>query len=378
MGKATIFVVLAIMLGSNAVLFETKRTSIETDEEQHTRQAQLLAREIARSGHNMALSKARQLQIEYPNTPLEDIVELVNGDQGFISGDYQGGAYEASVYLTSSSSFAVKSVGIFTTNEHEVRSENLDEGILGEDILEVSEPSTLKVTFVESMAGYCSAIFLQRIIPKGNNGHGNNEDGCDMSNPGSQQCDDTDPTVDDENGNGNGNGAWTYLEPELIFAPGNNRDGAAANYETVLQPGTMMNFILAVDADFNCEKRDDDTVDINDSMFSYTRDALKQDIEDLGELIEGNYAMIQESPYEPGVWRIAFEDLKFGKKKRNDVKQNGYGNATWDNANKTYGGSGWTETNADGYWELSDYGHMPDFSDQVIEIELLPTGETAL
>ena len=39
-----------------------------------------------------------------------------------------------------------------------------------------------------------------------NNGHGNNEDGVDSSNPGNSKADqDSDPTVDDEMGSGNGN-----------------------------------------------------------------------------------------------------------------------------------------------------------------------------
>ncbi len=347
MGKAAVFTVLAVMIASNVLLYESLQTSVATDKVQSDRQGQVLAREIARSGHNVALSKARQLQREYPLTPLEDIIEMVNGDQGYITGDLQGGEYSAQVYLTSASSFAVKSVGLYTVDEmvqgeHEERSQKKDtvavtvltEDILGEEVLEVTEPSTLQIEFLESMAGYCSAIFLQRMLPLGN-------------------------------------GEYDPQEPELVFAPGNNRDGAEANYETVLQPGTLMNFILAVDADFNCEKRNDNSVTIDDNMFEYTRPALQEDIEDLGEMEEGMYAMIQENPYEPGVWRIAFEDLVFGNAKLSDTKQNGYGGNKWKKKKKTYGGNGWTDTDSRGYWRLRDYGGKPDFSDQVIEIRMV-------
>ncbi len=145
-----------------------------------------------------------------------------------------------------------------------------------------------------------------------------------------------------------------------------------ANYSTVINPGERVNFILAVDADFNCEKRNDTSVKINDPMFEYTRDALVVATSDLTDLEEGQYAMIQENPYQPGVWRIAFEDLIFSKQKLDDVKQNGYGTTKWNKKKKTYGGSGWTETDSKGYWKLQDFGHMPDFSDQVIEIRMIP------
>lgn len=378
MGKLAILLVAATIVGSSTILLQNNQSRVQTDIRQAERQGQLVAREIARSGHNALLSRARQLQKEYPNKTLEEIVDLVNGQQGYITGSYQGGYYQARIYLTSAASFGVSSTGFYEVNEHEVHSEKLEDGgILGDGILEISEESTLEVEFLESMAGYCSAIFLQRMVPKGNNGHGNNEDGVDSSNPGgSKEGEDSDPSVDDEKKTPNGNGAWTLLEPELIFAPGNNRDGAMATYSTVINPGERINFILAVDADFNCEKRNDTSVTIDDPMFEYTREALVLGTSDLKDLEEGEYTMIQENPYNPGTWRIAFEDLIFDKKKLEDVKQNGYGTTQWNNKKKTYGGTSWTETDARGYWRLRDYGHMPDFSDQVIEVRMIPASGT--
>ncbi|HEX7069572.1 MAG TPA: hypothetical protein VF190_02150 [Rhodothermales bacterium] len=104
--------------------------------------------------------------------------------------------------------------------------------------------------------------------------------------------------------------------------------------------------------------------------YEYTRPALITDVEEFVDLQEGKYAMIQEKPGHPGVWRIAFEDLVYSDAKLADVKANGYGSTVWQNG--TYGGSGWTTVNADGYYQLNDYGHMPDYSDQVIEVELTP------
>ncbi|GIV62628.1 MAG: hypothetical protein KatS3mg044_1494 [Rhodothermaceae bacterium] len=374
MGKLSIILAAATIVAASYIMVQNNTSKVQTDLKQSERQGQMVAREIARSGHNALLSKARKLQKDFPDLPLADIVAMVNGEKGYVTGTYQGGSYKASIYLTSASTFGVSSTGYYEVNEHEVYSEEEKiDGILGDGVLEVPVPSTLEVTFLESMAGYCSAIYLQRMVPKGNNGHGNNEDGVDSSNPGgSKEGEDTDPTVDDEIKNGNGKGAWDLLEPELIFAPGNNRDGAMANYSTIINPGERVNFILAVDADFNCEKRNDTSVKIDDPMFEYTRDALVVATSDLTDLEEGQYAMIQENPYQPGVWRLAFEDLVFSKQKLDDVKQNGYGTTKWNNNKKTYGGSGWTETDSKGYWKLKDFGHMPDFSDQVIEIRMVP------
>lgn len=340
MGKLAILLATASILGGSTLLFQYKQSSVQTDWRQAERQGQMVAREIARSGHNAVLSRTRQLQREYPDDTLEETIARVNGTQGYITGSYQGGSYEARVYLTSASTFAVESIGYYAINEHEIRSESDEAGFLDDGILEVTEPSTLRVSFLESMAGYCSAIYLQRILP--------------------------DVAPEDQ------------PEPELIFTPGHNRDGATTEpQDIVLDPGTTMNFIMAVDADFSCEE-EGNVIPITHGTFEYTRDALVSNVGTLDEMTEGKYAMIQENPNRPGVWRIAFEDLFFSDEKLSDTKQNGYGSTTWDAANQTYGGNGWTETDSNGYWLLEDYGGKPDFSDQVIEVELLPVGDQAL
>lgn len=340
MGKLVILIATAAILGTGMVLFQVDRSSIATDAKQADRQAQILAREIARTGHNIMVSKARKMQVQYPDTPLEDIVAQINGQNGLgITGAHGGGTYTAKLVLTSASTFAVEAVGTFQTSEHEVATvRETEAGFLAEGTLEVDEPTILKMTFLESMAGYCSAVYVQRLSPV---------------------------TVA---------GVTTYSAdtPELAFVPGNNRDGDSVQpADFVLQPGERVNFILAVDADFSCEDRGKN-VPVTDPSFDYTRNALENEIDvDTEDLQEGHYAMIQEKPGSPGVWRIAFEDLYFSDAKLADVKQNGYG-GDWNKRKQTYGGKGWNGTDANGYWRLSDYGDKPDFSDQVIEIEFLP------
>ncbi len=369
MGKGAMLLVMATMIGGSIMLFQTDQTGATTDKRQAERQEEVLAREIARSGYNALISRARQIEKQNPSASVDEIVNLVNGPSGQLTGSFQGGTYTASLTQVSALAYSATAVGTFGEASHRMRSHWVADGTL-----EVTEPSLLKVTFLESMAGYCSAIFLERYVPWSNNGHGNNEDGVDSSNPGkSKEGEDSDPTVDDEVKVGSTK--YRRLEPELIFAPGNNRDGAEALYTTELQPGERINFILAVDADFSCEKRGQ-AVTIKDKSFNYTRPALTADVKDLVDMQEGPYAMIERSPLAEGVWRIAFEDLVFSEDKLLDIKKNGYG-GSWNSKKKTYGGTGWTY-NVDGYRLLRDFGGKPDFSDQVIAVQLLPVAEPSV
>ncbi len=102
--------------------------------------------------------------------------------------------------------------------------------------------------------------------------------------------------------------------------------------------------------------------------------------------------MIQAHPTKPNTWRLAFEDLDFegefmGHEKLMDVKRYGYGDMIWKvrngsswgerNGQYSYGGQGWQELDGQGYFKLKDLYKVdgkivPDFSDQVIEVEFIP------
>ncbi|RMF62766.1 MAG: hypothetical protein D6746_03635, partial [Bacteroidetes bacterium] len=148
MGKLSIILAAATIVAASYIMVQNNTSKVQTDLKQSERQGQMVAREIARSGHNALLSKARKLQKDYPDLPLADIVEMVNGENGYVTGTYQGGSYKASIYLTSASTFGVSSTGYYEVNEHEVYSEEEKiDGILGDGVLEVPVPSTLEVTF---------------------------------------------------------------------------------------------------------------------------------------------------------------------------------------------------------------------------------------
>lgn len=388
MGKYILLVVAAVMAGSSMLMYQSQMTSLDTNQRQAERQEKVIARQIARTGYNAVLAEARAE--ESLGKKVNQIVQSV----GTISGSYEGGTYEAWLKKISPTSYLAVSVGEL---ESEVKrlgggtdstiSHKIEESHRKNIMPPASTPtvetdsSQLQIEFIESMAGYCSAIFLQRLVPKNNNGHGNNCDGVDSSNPGNTQWDDPSDGEDDECTGGGAKpskskGKFQALTPELVYTPGNNRDGAEAQFDKIIAPGTRLNFILAVDADNSCEARGE-TVTIDDPSFDYTRNSFSEDVSEFGKIHEAPYSLMQEHPSQPGVWRIAFEDLIFKDKQLWDIKKNGYPN--WDNSNtwskkdKTYGGNGWG-ADADGYAELKDYGNVPDFSDQVVEVTIVPVG----
>ncbi len=374
MGKFILLFVTATVMGGSVLLLQSDTDRLQADDRQALRQEEALAREIARSAYNRIVSMARKLEAEQPDLTLEELIDQIGGQDNPLTGHVKGGTYEAWLYPVGGASYGAVAIGRYKRATHQVGAHRLMRRTL-----EVTQPSQVKVTFLESMAGYCSAIYIQRFVPKNNNGMGNNPGQCDPSNPAlGNSCE----NQQDIELRGNGNGKYIALEPELVFAPGNNRDGAEALYSTVLNPGERVNFILAVDADFNCERRGDTSIDINDPFFEYTRPALVESVADFNQMQEGEYAMIQPHPTRPNVWRIAFEDLIFSRAKLEDVKRWSYGDRKWRkrrgaqwgerNGKRSYGGWGWTKIDARGYYQLEDYGHMPDFSDQVIEVEFIP------
>ncbi len=360
MGKLALLLVAAVAIGSSVLLLRSDSNRLRADELQVARQEEALAREIARSAYNLIISRARQLEVEHRQWTVAQLVEAVNGPAGKLSGELKGGSYEAWLYMiggANGASYGAIAVGYYGKAQHQIGSQRVLRSVL-----EVDQPSRVKVKFLESMAGYCSAIYLQRYVPRPD-------------------------------------GSYEALEPELVFAPGNNRDGAEALHTTTLNPGERANFILAVDADNQCERRGDRTVPWNDRFYEYHRFALQESIDDFKHLQEGPYVLIQPHPDQPNTWRLAFEDLDFdrqpmGYDKLLDIKQYGYGDMKWRvrsgmqwgerNGKYSYGGPGWHERNSNGYYKLRDFytengGNpsprnpiVPDFSDQVIEVTFIP------
>ena len=350
MGKGLLLLVTATLIGGTIAWNQLNRTNIETTARQSERQEEILAREIARSGLNMTVARMRQDERLYPDstTSMQARVDRVNGNDGVIVAEYKRGHYEARVERVSVNAFAVRSDGHYgdAMATVQVGHDSPASGLVPKEVLEVRHPSTVDVRFIKSIAGYCSAIFLQRFVPMEN-----------------------------------GSGRYEALEPDLLFASGHNRNGHGMDFhELVLQPGDRLNFILAVDQGCRLKGRTDITS--KHPHFNYLRNGLEEGVEELAEMKEGKYALIERSEADPHQYRIAFEDLEgFTDAQIADIKKNGYGNQQWRNTgnkrrpNWTYGGTGWNidySTAPHNYRDLRDFGQQPDFSDQVITVTLKP------
>ncbi|HLT45651.1 MAG TPA: hypothetical protein VK002_00355, partial [Rubricoccaceae bacterium] len=221
-------------------------------------------------------------------------------------------------------------------------------------VLNARSCSVLKVRFLDSQAGYCSAIFLQRY-----------PFGTPIDSP---------PT------------------PEMLFAASHNddyNDGMGDNDLTVtkyIDAGTQMNFFIGVDQ--NCSTRpggptgptykvreyDVSTHPFRASDYDHLHYALDIDVEELREMEESIWALVEQHPVDNQRWRIGWEDIH---------------NTSWDRpegtdprnslqALKLYGydlnndgrGDGWTRPSPTDYRRLRD-GQL-DLSDQVVEVTLEP------
>ena len=361
MGKGLLMLVTATLIGGTIAWSQINRTNLETTDRQSERQEEILAREIARSGLSMTVGLMREDERTHPDstTTMQLRVDRVNGPDGMVTAEYKGGRYEATAERVSLNAFAVESHGYYGDAHAVVRLgyDSPASGVVPKEVLEVKEPSTIHVEFIKSIAGYCSAIFLQRYVPTEG-------------------------------------GQYQALDPEMLFVAGHNRDGEGMEYKSVeLQPGERLNFILGVNQSCSLNPlhknahadviQSEGQVKSDDDRFNYLHNALEEGVEELDAMREGKYALIERSEYNSNQYRIAFEDQNhFGDEQFADIKKNGYGNEHWRNTgtrynpNWTYGGTGWNvdpSTSPHNYRRLHDFGNQPDFSDQVITVTMIPT-----
>ena len=253
---------------------------------------------------------------------------------GTLEGEYEGGNYEAWLEQISPTAYKAVSIGSFEVAGRTVKY-RIGDGYGNNTMVkvpEVKEPSLLNVSFEQSHAGYCSAIYLERVLP------------------------DTEPE--------------DQPDPEMVFTPGHNRNDATTTFDKTIQAGTKLNFILAVDKD--CSEEGETSVDYPDA-YDHTQRSFKQDVSELNKMEEAPYGMVEETTVESSQgWRVSFEDQRvFTETQMWDIKENGYPDSgtNWDSGDDTYGGDGW-DKNADGLRDLKDYGEIPDYSDQVFRVGL--------
>lgn len=341
MGKA----LLIIILGTGTILaklaFSAEQTGNRTAAEQADHEEYVLAREIARSGFNtgMAIVRSHGSDVD------AGVREVMGSNFEGMTGDERGGTYEVKAYTDSGHSVKVRSVGRYGDAVAVLHDTYRVPVLTARELSSIS----IDAPFVPQ-AGYCSAIFMEMFVP-------------------------------------DGNGVYTHIPPKMIFVAENRRNNRLRlPIKEVIQPGTQMNFLMAVDQ--NCSERlpdnrnntcevrkhlynDEYPVDYNG--WNYVRPALAVAADNMHAITENVWGFVEQHPTENQTWRISWEDL----------------NNSWDNPDSMnprnslqatkllgYQGQGWPTRDSYGFRTLLDYGNQPDFSDQVIRITLNPINDT--
>jgi len=359
MGKGLLLIALGGLLAGSSLMFQAKRTAIETTKTQAGYQEEVLAREIARSAYGVAYRQAQSA-----GSDLDKVIAKINGTlsngkanrTGDMLGPYQGGNYNVHASAVDGQNVSIRATGFFGDSDYTIN-ENYEVRLLT-----AKNHSRVTIDFLESMAGYCSAVFMQRFVPfKGEkqppmSGNYGNEKKTGYAR-GKAYI-----SVDER---------YWVMPPEMILNSGHNRSGDELRVtpdDLSLSPNTRVNFFIGVDK--NCSEEGVWVDEYDETLYDYNHNALEEDTINMLDLQEGKYAMIEQNSTNDQKWRIAFEDLEgFSDAKLDDVKSKSYG-GTWDDAKQSYGGSGWNDQDAQGYHLLKNFGDRPDFSDQVIEVTL--------
>ena len=431
MGKYALLLVAGFSVAGAKLLFTSQETDVKSSQGQSEYDADLIAREIARSAYNAAVADANLQGSDVPaalaavgrlvvSAAQPDLDKCANGVATCYrrEGSMQGGTYRVEASVTGGNGIDVYSRGRYdyTTVQDSVGRPHYGEQVRRAKtyevnemrsvrVLQVARSGLLSIQFIDSQAGYCSAIFLQR-TPAG-------------GVPGPM---------------------------EMVYVPGHNRNGDRnVGLERVLEPGVQMNFAIGVEtgcamqnkyfepnnATWNATKgqyvnknggnrmyflKDAsgnmvvDSVGVQQFMASYTYKASDWNwihwALDSGSLVNGDpqeapWGMVETDPNDNQRWRISFEDIDNWNLPATDRNYNNPNYSLW--ATKRFGydtnndgvGDGWkdvrrtvispknalrpelgynvTETSgSDGFHDLRDTGSPADFSDQVIIVTVRP------
>ena len=407
MGKVSLLLVAAFGVAGATIFFTSKEADVKASGTQGAYEADVIAREIARSAYNAGVADVNRHGTDLDQAIL-DFGEIVvsatvpadrkcANDKPICArrtGQMLDGTYLVEASIDGGNGIEIFSAGTFgyqagetaVSKTHKIN-ESHSVGVLQVDpALPAGQCGQLKIQFVDSMAGYCSAIFLQRTV----------------------------------------GGVADSLE--MVYAPGKDRNGDRnVGYEVALKPGTQMNFAIGVDNNHNCHKpgqgrpasrpalRMNDAKGLlatggpaalahemeryvyRESDWAWTHWALDGAALLSGEPKEAPWAMVEVDRANAQRWRIAFEDqhkwnlapsaagyddpnksLWATKRFGYDVTGDGKGDGWKDNqrfALVPNGTAAYTVsylTGQDGFHDLRDTGSPADFSDQVIMVEVVP------
>ena len=313
MGKALIIIV----LGAGFLLarqgFGNQLTEQESRKDQVEYENEVLAREIARSGFNVAMGIAR----EHPNALDTAVLSVDAADgkaDGRFSGLARGGQYAVLAETTTGHGIRVTSTGYYggkwvdgkyvggakytMTDSYRIR------------VLEVREDGMLDVEFLASVAGYCSAVFMEEW-----------HDG-------------------------------EVTATRMIFPAGHNRNGEQPASAFYVKAGTQLNFFIGVDQNCSSELKPANECTVRrymrsyplanlSSEWNYIHNALDIPVGSMEQAQESLWGLVEQKPSDRQSWRIAWEDIH---------------NTSWDNPTGTnpstsiqafkiqgYNGTGWAD-----------------------------------
>ncbi len=173
MGKAALFFVAAFSMAGARLLYTSQEADVKSAANQGEYQADVIAREIARSAYNAATADVQR----YGNDIDRALVAFgprVEGDcangKPFCfrrTGEMLGGTYIVEASIDGGNGVDVYSAGTFgyTAGTRPVSQTHTINESQSVGVLQVADGGKLRIQFVDSEAGYCSAIFLQRTIP---------------------------------------------------------------------------------------------------------------------------------------------------------------------------------------------------------------------
>ena len=415
MGKVSLLLVAAFGIAGATIFFTSKEADVKASATQGTYEADVIAREIARSAYNAGVADVNRHGNDLDQALLDfgEIVvsATVPKDQKCANGkpicarrrgQMLDGTYLVEASIDGGNGIEIYSAGTFgyqagenaVSKTHEIN-ESHSVGVLQVDTaLPKGQCGELKIQFVDSMAGYCSSILLQRTV----------------------------------------NGK--PLAPEMVYGPGNTRNGQVnAGFETFLTAGTQMNFAIGVEntrsKGWKCNGTTSrgalpealrpanvkalgtpglptyDPTLLASHLTSYVYDERHFDwvhwALDGAALLDGEpkeapWAMVEVDPENNQRWRIAFEDQPLWNLAPGQPGYDNPNKSLW--ATKRFGydvtgdgkGDGWKDdqrfalvpngsagysvsylSGKDGFHDLRDTGSPADFSDQVIVVEVVPT-----
>ena len=365
MGKALLIIVLGAGfllarqgLGNQITEKETRKDQVEYEEE-------VLAREIARSGFNVGMGIARK----HPNALDTAVLTVDQADgrvDGVYSGSARGGQYAVRAETMSGHSIRITATGYYggvwedgayvggasftMSDSYRIR------------VLEARHDGELDVSFLASVAGYCSSVYMEEWY------------------------------------------ADEKVATRMVFPSGHNRDSAELPSSFFVRAGTQLNFFIGVDQNCNSEVEITGARAVNectarrymdgystdspntsqwarrlDNEWDYMHNALDIPADGMDQAEEEIWGLVEQNPRDRQRWRIAWEDIH---------------NTSWDNprslnprnsiqAFKVQGydvngdgnGDGWAARDANGYRTLTEGGL--DLNDQQIEIALRPLRSVA-